>query len=84
MVSLSTRQLVLAGQPMLSDEQRCLVWSWMLEWPNKDQPSVGIDRGSPVSEGEEGESSVQSADREMKERVLLPTVFDSLGEISDI
>lgn len=43
---------------------------------------MGIGRGSPLSEGDEGECSVQSADREMKERLLLPAVFDSLGKMS--
>ena len=68
------RQLVHAGQPQLSEDQRALVWSWILR--DKDPNTHEVrDSDSPLSD-EEGPLAV----RELWERVTAPTVFDSLSE----
>ncbi len=69
----SCRQLIHAGQPRLSDEQRALVWGWLLERLSTEG-HVGRVVSSPVSN-----EGVLSLEEELSQRIVTPTVFDSLG-----
>ncbi len=67
---LFIRQLIHAGQPQLPGEQRALMWGWLLERLNAELCSSY----RPMLE-----KKYLAAEGELSQRIMNPTVFDSLG-----
>ena len=68
--------LIICGQTSLPEHHRVLAWEWLLRDSLRvpvEGEEVEVDSGSPMDQ------SSQSYEMELRQRVLLPSMFDSLG-----
>ena len=87
---------MLCCQTTLPEHHRTLVLEWLTSWPQWDAPTSGLELGGGEEGGGEGEEGGEdeekeeepaleleqsdSLERELRQKVLKPTIFESLGK----
>ena len=91
------RLLLLCGQTTLPDHHRALLWEWLVQWPLDSKSFTATGQEEREKEDEEGEEEGGEAmgeergvatdhtskeEEDLKQKVLQPSPFDSLGKQS--
>lgn len=72
---------MLCSQATLPDHHRALVWEWLAQWP-LDPPTLTAELEEEAVA--DIDHTLDTYEQELREKILLPSPFDSYGEHSMI